>query len=143
MWVILAHEVCHHILNQSGLADRYDKVRDERLTDAAMFICGFGKIVKLGQTFIQGTASGYQKTHLGYLRPTEYSFAYHWAIGARCANHVGGMNGVKAAYPSLSEEFKVTRKSETLLERLKCQVPDSAARERLLNFYGTKFQERL
>ena len=44
VWVILAHEICHHFLYQTGLADRLDSTRNERMTDAAMFICGFGKI---------------------------------------------------------------------------------------------------
>jgi hypothetical protein len=139
LWLILAHEVCHHILAQSGLTDNYDSSRNERLTDIAMFVCGFGGLAKAGQTFIRRTDSGYLKTHLGYLKPAEYAYAYHWVIAARCNNRLAGMSGVTAVHSQLAAGFVVVDAAASFLERLKARVPDSATRQRLLNYYRGKY----
>jgi hypothetical protein len=140
LWVILAHEVCHHILALSGLADNYNTSRNERLTDIAMFVCGFGSLAKAGQTTIRRTDSGYLKTHLGYLKAGEYAYAYHWVIASRLGNRLPGMGGVIATYPQLAMGFVTVDPAAALLERLKAQVPDSATRQRLLTYYQDKYR---
>jgi hypothetical protein len=80
VWLILAHEGCHHILAQTGIAIRDNVTRNERMTDATMFVCGFGQIVKSGFRTIERTPGGYSTTHLGYLSATEYEYAYQWTL---------------------------------------------------------------
>lgn len=80
VWLILAHEGCHHILAQTGIAIRDNITRNERMTDATMFVCGFGQIVRSGFRTIARTPGGYSTTHLGYLTPREYEYAYQWTL---------------------------------------------------------------
>ena len=134
-WLILAHEVCHHILYQSGLADRTDTSRNERLTDAAMFICGFGDLAWRGQTFIDRVESRYRETHLGYLTPGEYSFAYHWVIAARRTNQMSGIASVKPKYPHLASGFRMETSCDSAFKGLKTRIPDAATRGRLIRHY--------
>jgi len=70
---ILAHELCHYVLNASGIRDPL-RIENERLTDAAMFVLG------LGGTFLAGyrkaPTTEYRVGHrLGYLSDAEYRFA--------------------------------------------------------------------
>ena len=71
---ILAHEVCHYILENSGIYYR-DVELNERYTDLCMFVCGFGQIFKSGYQR-QPAQNEYRPGHrLGYLTDAEYEFA--------------------------------------------------------------------
>lgn len=135
VWLTLAHEICHHILEQSGLADKLNTKRNERMTDIAMFICGFGNLVMNGHTSVRQTASGYARTHLGYLETSEYSFAHHWVIAARGNNKLRGMDGIFACYPQLAKGFAIATELDLLMKRLKELLPDERVRARLLRQY--------
>ena len=136
IWLILAHETCHHILSLSGLADNYDTTRNERLTDMAMFVCGFGDLARAGQTFVRRTESGYLSTHLGYFKPCEYAYAYHWVVAVRCANQFAGMDGEHPYYPQLKGDCAV---SDDPASRLRELIPDAAARKRLFDYFQSKY----
>ncbi len=71
---ILAHEVCHYILENSGIYYR-DVELNERYTDLCMFVCGFGLVFKSGYQR-QPAQNEYRPGHrLGYLTDAEYEFA--------------------------------------------------------------------
>ena len=72
--VILAHEACHHILGLSGLRG-CDTADNERLTDAAMFVCGFGNLYAAGRVHVRHP--GFE-AHLGYLDENEVDYANRW-----------------------------------------------------------------
>jgi hypothetical protein len=84
---ILAHEVCHYILDNSGIR-KSDTELNERYTDLCMFVCGFG------QTFLAGykreTAHNeYRPGHrLGYLTDAEYEFAQEYVMQLRQSNEL-------------------------------------------------------
>jgi hypothetical protein len=137
-WLILAHEACHHFLHQAALADCYDTIRNERMTDAAMFVCGFGKLVEDGHTFVKKCGSGYTSTHLGYLDAEEYSFAYHWVIAARHGAGLAGMQGVANQHPLLIPDFRAQDSLEELRVRLANRM-ERAAQERWIEFYRKKY----
>ena len=70
---ILSHELCHYVLNASGMRDP-SPVENERLTDAAMFVLGFGDIFLTG--YRKAPTAEYRVGHrLGYLSDAEYQFA--------------------------------------------------------------------
>jgi hypothetical protein len=142
VWLTLAHEICHHILEQSGLADRRSTTRNERMTDIAMFICGFGELVMNGHSVIKRTASGSTHTHFGYLDSSEYSYAYHWVISARTKNKLSGMNGVSVLHPSLAEGFSVASELDILMRRLRELLPDEGVRERLIRHHRLRYPSR-
>src|SRR5262245_15901454 len=137
--VVLAHEACHHILDLTGLDDKRDRVRTERMTDLAMFICGFGDIVRSGRTSVRQTASGYVKTHLGYLESSDYEYAYEWVIGARVANGLPGMIGSRLASTAMPTNFQLPDPGERLKRELASRILDGRARERVIRHYQTRY----
>ena len=79
---ILAHEVCHYLLENAGI--RYaDVATNERYTDLCMFICGFGSLFLAGykRDFAQ---QDYRPGHrLGYLSDEEYQYADRYVVELR------------------------------------------------------------
>ena len=79
---ILAHEVCHYLLENAGI--RYANVAiNERYTDLCMFICGFGPLFLAGykRDFAQ---QDYCPGHrLGYLSDEEYQYADRYVVELR------------------------------------------------------------
>jgi hypothetical protein len=69
---ILAHETAHYVLEYNGIR-RPDTQANERLTDIAMFVLGFGQVFLNGYRVQSGVA--YRPGHrLGYLTDSEYEF---------------------------------------------------------------------
>lgn len=71
---VMAHEVCHYVLNNSGIREN-ETENNEKLTDVCMFVCGIGEIFVNGykDESVQGE---YRVGHrLGYLTDSEYQFA--------------------------------------------------------------------
>lgn len=68
---ILAHEVCHYILENSGIR-KSDYLLNERYTDMCMFICGFGQIFQAGYKR-EMAQNEYRPGHrLGYLTDADF-----------------------------------------------------------------------
>jgi hypothetical protein len=79
---ILAHEVCHYILENSGIRQR-DFELNERYTDLCLFICGFGQIFLAGYKR-ELAQNQYRPGHrLGYLSDAEYKFASEYVVKLR------------------------------------------------------------
>lgn len=79
---ILAHEVCHYILENSGIR-KSDVNLNERYTDLCMFVCGFGEIFLAGYRR-DAAQQDYRPGHrLGYLTDVEYQFAQRYVIQLR------------------------------------------------------------
>jgi hypothetical protein len=136
--VILAHEACHHILDSSGLADYRDTARNERMTDLAMFICGFGDIVCNGRTATTQTKSGYVTTHLGYLTAADYEYASNWTIQARLDNELPGMARRLPKESVGPLHFFLPAVTEQLWSSFAARVPDPAVRNRMFRYSSSK-----
>ncbi|MEH1941582.1 MAG: hypothetical protein V7L01_15380 [Nostoc sp.] len=79
---ILAHEVCHYILSNSGIRKSSFEI-NERYTDLCMFVCGFGEIFLAGYKR-QPAQNDYRPGHhLGYLTDAEYQFAHQYVMQLR------------------------------------------------------------
>ncbi len=79
---ILAHEVCHYILENSGIR-KSDVSLNERYTDLCMFVCGFGELFLAGYRR-DAAQQDYRPGHrLGYLSDAEYQFAQRYVIQLR------------------------------------------------------------
>ena len=76
---ILAHEACHHILELSGIR-RENTEENERFTDLAIFVCGFGAILLNGYSLVRKVDAGWAAAHLGYLSPEQYRRAQDWVL---------------------------------------------------------------
>jgi hypothetical protein len=63
---ILAHEVCHYILENSGIR-KSDRELNERHTDLCMFVCGFGSIFLAGYKREMAQYESPPGHRLGYL----------------------------------------------------------------------------
>lgn len=75
---ILAHEVCHYILNSNDLGLDRSALNDyERCTDLCMFVCGFGQI------FLAGYKKLPESERFGYLTEAEYEFAADYVMKLR------------------------------------------------------------
>jgi len=79
LFAVLAHETCHHILALSGVraAAAY---QNERLTDLAAFVCGFGELLLTGYSQLCKFRSEWTKVHLGYLSRAECEAAQGWVL---------------------------------------------------------------
>jgi hypothetical protein len=79
---ILAHEVCHYILDNRGIRQPNFEL-NERDTDLCMFICGFGEVFLAGYKR-SSTRNEYRPGHrLGYLTDAEYEFANRYTSELR------------------------------------------------------------
>jgi len=121
---ILAHEVCHYILANSGIREA-DFNENERLTDACMFVCGLGRL------FLDGYRSEvvngeYRSGHrLGYLTDAEYNFAARYTRDLRSNNSLRLLTG-----------------AEQLRDRVASRITDKYARERLIKHAKAKYPEK-
>jgi DnaJ C terminal domain len=79
---VLAHEVCHYILDNSGIG-RKEVAMNERLTDLCMFVCGFGRVFLAGYKRDSAPTDARSGHQIGYLTDTEYAFAQQFAIDMR------------------------------------------------------------
>ncbi|MEP0872779.1 hypothetical protein NDA01_23445 [Trichocoleus desertorum AS-A10] len=79
---ILAHEVCHYILENSGIR-KVDFELNERYTDLCIFICGFGQVFLAGYKR-EAAQHEYRPEHrLGYLTDVEYEFINRYTVKLR------------------------------------------------------------
>ena len=84
---ILAHEVCHYILENSGIR-KSDVNQNERYTDLCMFVCGFGEIFLAGYRR-DAAQRDYRPGHrLGYLTDAEYQFAQRYVMQLRQSGEI-------------------------------------------------------
>jgi hypothetical protein len=74
---ILAHEVCHYILENSGIR-KSDRELNERYTDLCMFVCGFGSIFLAGYKRETAQLESRPGHRLGYLTDAEYKEAQRY-----------------------------------------------------------------
>lgn len=82
---VLAHEICHYVLNAAGLRED-DTDNNEKLTDLCMFVLGLGHIFLAGFK-TQAVPEEYRPGHrLGYLSDAEYAFASRYVMAARRDN---------------------------------------------------------
>jgi len=138
VWLIMAHELCHHILEMAGLAGRHDRLANERQTDRLMFVCGFGQLAKDGYESTRQVQSAYVRSHLGYLTAAEHRAAFEWVIAARCANQLGGMEDLKPQSLGIADGFEIQSNETQALQKLALHIVDSSARQRLLQYYRGK-----
>lgn len=117
---ILCHELCHYVLNASGIREQ-PRSENERLTDAAMFIFGLGDLFLAG--YRKDQSSEYRSGHrLGYLSDAEYQYA---------AAYVARLRLFPDQFISREQEIEVL---------LRSVVHDPARRGRLIAGYGRKLQ---
>lgn len=116
---ILCHELCHYVLEASGIRERSTS-ENERLTDAAMFVFGLGDIFIAG--YRRAAGRQYRTGHrLGYLSDDEYRY-------------------VDCYVSTLRTSGEAQEAAETELERrLKTVVPDERARTRLIECERKKY----
>jgi len=67
---ILAHEIAHYCLMEKGIFR--ETIDNERLTDLALMVIGFGKLWINGSNPVVGD----RREQLGYLRPLDMTYAY-------------------------------------------------------------------
>lgn len=116
---VIAHEVCHYILDNSGIRES-NVDENEKLTDACMFVCG------LSLLFLEGykrAASEHCTGHrLGYLTDREYEFASRYVLQLRRDN-----------------PLRLMTSADQLQRRLVARIPDKEARERLVRFAQARY----
>ncbi len=130
---ILAHEACHHILDLSGL--RGSLTQDvERLTDLAMFVCGFGALVLEGHSLARKVGSSWTSVHLGYLSSDEYQTAQNWVLAvqrihqADPARSSDNLTGRFLAW--LKRQIGAEAAARTIAVDVSIPVPDPISRRR-------------
>jgi len=116
---ILCHELCHYVLNASGIREQ-SRDENERLTDAAMFVLGLGDIFLAG--YRRAPKREYRTGHrLGYLSDEEYHYA---------AAYVQQLRSSPDQFASTEQEIET---------RLRAVVHDPAKRANLVAGYRRKF----
>lgn len=118
---ILAHEICHYVLENSGIREK-DSDQNERLTDLCMFVCGLGKLFLDGYKR-ESIRNEYRPGHrLGYLTDAEYGFASKYVLELRSNNSL--------QLPTRFEEIR---------QRFAVRVNDAPTRDRLINHARTRY----
>jgi hypothetical protein len=108
---ILCHELAHYVLNACGIRES-ERLRNERLTDVAMFVLGLGDVFLAGY---KSAPTSYRPGHkLGYLNEQEYEFVDKYVFEL----HLHGT--AQESRGAVSER------------RLNAAIPDSGVRARLL-----------
>lgn len=142
---ILAHEVCHYILESSGF--RYPNTEiNERYTDVCMFICGFGTIFLAGYKH-ELAFSNYRMGHrLGYLSDDEYQIVDRFVLRLRESrvplqadetwSSSFGQNLIKTKTLDSPQDSTHLQKLQQEFSRL---IRDQAACRRLLNHAQQKY----
>lgn len=117
---VLAHEVCHYVLSNSGIRES-ESTENERLTDACMFVCGLGKLFLEG--YKRQSAQGeYRAGHrLGYLTDAEYKFVAGYVLELRSGDFL-----------------QLMTRAEEVRQRLAGRVSDTSTRERLIGHAKAK-----
>ena len=110
---ILCHEICHYILGANSIQE-FTTEDNERLTDVAMFVFGFGDIFLEG--YHHKPKTKYRPGHrLGYLSDREYTYVSNEVARYAINGHL---------------QTTVTKTLETRFANF---VPDPRARQRLLD----------
>jgi len=121
---ILAHEICHYILESSGIR-LPDYEQNERLTDLYMFVCGLGKLFLDGYKR-ESTQNDYRSSHrLGYLTDAEYEFAAEYVLELRSNNYL-----------------QLPTETEELERKFAVRVNDLQTRNRLLAHARAKYPHK-
>jgi hypothetical protein len=121
---ILAHEICHDILESSGIRAQ-DYEQNERMTDLYMFVCGLGKLFLDGYKR-ESTHNDYRNGHrLGYLTDVEYEFAAEYILELRSNNYL--------QLPTESEEME---------RKFAVRVNDLQTRNRLIAHARAKYPDK-
>jgi hypothetical protein len=121
---ILAHEVCHYILGNSGIR-KSDFTLNERYTDLCMFVCGFGRVFLAGYKR-EYARHEYRPGHrLGYLTDTEYEFAQQYVMQLR-----------------QSEELAPPNELDTLKKRLAQLIYDAQTCKRIIEVARRKYPHK-
>lgn len=119
---ILAHEVCHYILDNSGIR-KSDTELNERYTDLCMFVCGFGQIFLAG--YKRETAqSEYRLGHrLGYLTDAEYQFAQQYVKQLRQSNELAPSSELDRLKQRLAQLVHNADTSQRIIEAARRRHP--------------------
>ncbi|MFN0279744.1 MAG: SprT-like domain-containing protein [Pyrinomonadaceae bacterium] len=118
---ILAHEVCHYVLNNSGIRES-DTENNEKLTDLCMFVSGLGDIFLDGYK-TENSKEEYRVGHrLGYLADTEYQFARR--------------------YVKRKREYFRPNELDSLRREIAARITDGKVMDRLLTDHRNRFPER-
>ncbi len=131
---VLAHEVCHYVLNCAGLSEA-ETESNERLTDLCMFVFGLGDIFLAG--YRSETVRGeYRKGHrLGYLTDAEYGFAYRYTTRMRSKSTFQIDSQVKLLRAKIAARVGDGRVIERLLENERRRAPNKS----ILELYEAAF----
>jgi DnaJ-class molecular chaperone len=123
---ILAHEVCHYILEHRGI--RQPNVQlNERDTDLCMFVCGFGDVFLAGYKR-SSARNEYRPGHrLGYLTDAEYEFANRYTSELRATYR----QNLQSELDVLKE--RLLRKAQGDLDRVRRLIEYERQRDRSLS----------
>jgi hypothetical protein len=121
---ILAHEVCHYILENSGIRES-NVDENERLTDACMFVCGLGSLFLDGYKRDVARVENRTGHRLGYLTDAEYNFAARYVRDLRSNNPLGLLTA-----------------ADHLKRKLVARIPDNDVRERLVRNAQVRYPEK-
>ena len=124
----LAHEACHHIMDLSFLNEPVHD-ENERKTDLAVYVFGFGRIAKLAW---RQTDCGQS---LGYLTRSEHDYAQKWTLYHRYL-FVDGLGPVEKPEKHLFKKMLIIfngdkRIAQRWYEHAKAKYPDFTVEERI------------
>lgn len=125
---VLAHEVCHYVLNCSGMREE-ETESNEKLTDLCMFVLGLGNIYLEG--YRSATVKGeYRIGHrLGYLKDNEYRFAQSYVWGLRSDADSAAESGIRALRTKILARVGDERVVDRLIESEWRRTPNKSQLE--------------
>ena len=126
---ILAHEICHYILENSGIRKKSYQL-NERYTDLCMFVCGFSDIFLTGY---KGKLPGYthSRHRLGYLTDEEYTFARRYVHFLRRSNKIKPLDEFETLKQKLNNLLGTDRNALYRLVELERQQNPSYSEKEL------------
>jgi hypothetical protein len=125
---ILAHEICHYILGNSGIR-KPNTEQNERYTDLCMFVLGFGNVFLEGYKR-EAAQYKYRPGHqLGYLTDTEYECAQQYVRQLRQTNEITPPSELINLKERLNQLTRDQDVSDWLIETAQTKFPDKSELE--------------
>ena len=122
---ILAHEVCHYILENSGIRKSETNL-NERYTDLCMFVLGLGEVFLTG--YKRGGAQpeyplGYR---IGYLTDAEYEFAQQYVKQLRQSCEAAPPSELDVLKQRLTQLARDSEVEHWIIEAAQKRFPDKS-----------------
>jgi hypothetical protein len=122
---ILAHEICHYILDSAGLR-KSDTDENERYTDLCMFVLGFDEVFLNGYSRPASKSEYRPGHHLGYLTDAEYQLARQYVRELRQTGEIAPPKELETLKQRLNQLTRDSEVSKWVIKTARSKFPNKS-----------------